>query len=197
MMRPYVGSWKRLAVHGAAAILFGLATLVWPDVTLWALVLMWGAFAFVDGVTWLSAAVSDPLLRHRGWAAFSGLTGIAAGIVTFVWPSITAQALLFVIAVWSLLIGGSQIVFAVRTRQQVSHTWTIALGGVLLVVLGALLAVDPGAGAIGITWAIGWFAFLFGTVELWLAWFVREETRALAGQSPEVTSTTPSGHTMT
>ena len=43
MMRPYVGSWKRLAVHGVAAILFGLATLVWPDVSLSALVVLWGA----------------------------------------------------------------------------------------------------------------------------------------------------------
>ena len=44
MMRPYVGSWKRLAVQGAAAVLFGLATLVWPSITLGALVLLFGAF---------------------------------------------------------------------------------------------------------------------------------------------------------
>ena len=98
MMRPYVGSWKRLAVHGAAAVLFGLATLVWPSITLWTLVLLWGAFAFVDGITALSAAIADPLLVHRGWVAFSGVTGIGAGIVTFFWPSITALALLVVIA---------------------------------------------------------------------------------------------------
>ena len=49
MMRSLLGSWKRLAVQGTAAIIFGLATLVWPHVTLWALVLLWGAFAFVDG----------------------------------------------------------------------------------------------------------------------------------------------------
>ena len=45
MMRPYIGSWKRLAVHGMAAVFFGLATLVWSHVTLWALVVLWGAFA--------------------------------------------------------------------------------------------------------------------------------------------------------
>jgi len=84
MMRPYVGSWKRLAVQGAAALLFGLATLVWPSITLGALVLLWGAFAFVDGVTALSAAIGDPLLVHRGWVAFCGVTGIGAGLVTFV-----------------------------------------------------------------------------------------------------------------
>jgi hypothetical protein len=43
-----------------------------------------------------------------------------------------------------------------------------------------LLVVNPGAGAIGITWAIGWLVFLFGTVELWLAWAVRHEMHELA-----------------
>lgn len=179
MMRTYVGSWKRLAVHGVAAVLFGLATLVWPAITLWALVVMWGAYAFVDGVTALAAAIGDPLLRHRGWAAFSGITGIAAGVITLVWPSITAQALLIVIAVWSLLVGGAQIVVAFRTRKELPNAWALGLGGVLLLLLGVLLAVDPGAGAIGITWAIGWFVMLFGFEQLWLASEVRREAHGM------------------
>jgi len=183
MMRPYIGSWKQLAVRGVAAVLFGLATLVWPQVTLWALVVMWGAFAFVDGVTALSAAITDRLLLHRGWVAFQGVTGIAAGVVTLVWPSITALALLVVIAIWSLLIGGTQIAFAITARKQVSDAWSIALGGVLLVLLGVLLVISPGDGAIGITWAIGWFAFLFGTMQLRLAWLVRSETREVASHT--------------
>ncbi len=133
-----------------------------------------------------------PVAPPPGWAAFWGVTGIAAGVVTFVWPSITAQALLIVIATWSLLIGGSQIVFAVRTRKQVSGTWAIALGGALLVLLAVLLFIDPGAGAIGITWAIGWFAFLFGSVQLWLASVVRHETHELT--RPARIQPSQSGH---
>ena len=192
MMRPFLGSWKRLAVHGVAAVLFGIATLVWPSISLYALVLLWGAFAFVDGVTALSAAIADPLLVHRGWAAFSGVTGIGAGIVTFLWPSMTALALLIVIATWALLIGGSWIAFAINERKRVTGAWSIALGGVLLVLLGALLLANPGTGAIGITWAIGWLVFLFGTVQLWLASAVRRETHELAGQTR--ISTPHAGH---
>ncbi|HEX5615740.1 MAG TPA: DUF308 domain-containing protein [Acidimicrobiia bacterium] len=179
MMRPFIGSWKHLAVHGVAAVLFGLATLVWPSITLWALVVLWGAFAFVDGITSLSAAIADRVLVHRGWVAFSGITGIAAGVVTFLWPSITAYALLFVIATWSFLVGGARIAFAITTRKQLHGTWSIALGGVALVLLGTLLVIDPGAGALGITWAIGWLAIFFGGHELYLASIVRHETREL------------------
>ena len=154
----------------------GSATLVWPHVTLWALVVLWGAYAFVDGVTALSAAITDRLLLHRGWVAFWGVTGIAAGVVTFLWPSITELALLVVIASWALLIGGSQIAFAASARKELPRAWSVALGGVLLVLLGVLLVISPGEGALGITWAIGWFATLFGGSQLWLASIVRHET---------------------
>lgn len=175
-MRPYIGSWKRLAVHGAAAVFFGLATLVWPGITLWSLVLLWGAFAFVDGITALSAAIADRLLVHRGWIAFRGVTGILAGAITFVWPSMTALALLVVIATWSLIIGSSRIAFAISARKQLSGAGVIGLSGALVVLLGVVMLADPGIGAIGITWAIGWAAFAFGGLELWLAAGVRSET---------------------
>jgi uncharacterized membrane protein HdeD (DUF308 family) len=184
VIRPYVGSWKSLAVHGVAAVLFGLATLVWPDVTLWALVVLWGAFALVDGTTALWAAITDRLLLHRGWVGFWGVTGIAAGIVTFAWPEMTALALLWVIAIWSLLVGGSRIALAITSREALASPWTVALGGVLLVVLGVLLVVDPASGALGITWAIGWLALFYGGAELWLASVVRHETREVASSRP-------------
>jgi len=184
MMRPYIGSWKRLAVHGAAAVVFGLATLVWPEISLWSLVLLWGAFAFVDGVTAVSAALADRMLIHRGWVAVRGVAGIVAGIVTFVWPSMTAVALLAVIATWSLIIGGSRIAFAISARKQLSGAGVVGIGGALLVLLGVLLLADPGAGAIGITWAIGWAAFVSGCLELWLAASVRRETRDVAKAVP-------------
>ena len=134
------------------------------------------------------------MLRHRGWAAFWGVTSIAAGVVTFVWPSITAQALLVVIATWSLLIGGSQIVFAARARKEMSDAWTIAIGGALLVLLAVVLVIDPGAGAIGVTWAIGWLAFLFGIVQLWLAHLVHSEASELT--RPTRIETSQSEHAM-
>ena len=178
-MRPYIGSWKRLAVQGVAAVLFGMGTLVWPSITLWALVVLWGAFAFVDGISALSAAIADPLLLHRGWVAFWGVTGIGAGAVTFVWPSITALALLVVIATWSLLIGGSCIAFAISARTQGSGGWSIALAGAVVALLGVILLSSPGTGALGITWAIGWLALLFGIVELWAASGIRRATHEL------------------
>ena len=176
-MRNYLGSPRRLALRGVAAIVFGIATLVWPDVTLWALVVLWGAYALVDGTVALATAISDRYLHHRGWVAVTGVSGIIAGVMTFVWPGITALALLFVIAAWSLVSGFSLIAIAVSERKRLTGEWVIVLTGILALLLGVVLMITPGAGALAITWAIGWWACLSGGASLWLAWIVHRELR--------------------
>lgn len=180
MIRYLYGSTRHLALRGVAGLLFGVATLVWPHVTLWALVVLWGAFALVDGATALSAAITDRALLHRGWVAFTGVSGIAAGLVTFFWPGITALALLVVIAAWAFVGGISLIALAVTDRKQLKGEWRVALLGVLSVLLGMLLVFSPVDGALAITWAIGWWACLYGILSLSLAWAIRHE---LGGRS--------------
>ena len=175
MIRNYLGSPRRLALRGVAAILFGIATLIWPDVTLWALVVLWGIYALVDGSIALAGAITDKYLLHRGWVAVAGISGIAAGVLTFVWPEITALVLLYVIAAWALVNGFTLIGIAISERKRLTGEWVIALDGVLSVLLGIVLIITPGTGALAITWAIGWWACLSGATTLWLAWKVQHE----------------------
>ncbi len=162
MTRYYVGTPKDWFCVGSLHLLFGVATLVWPEVTLWSLVLLWGAFALVDGSIALAAAITNKDLLHRGWVAFWGLTGIAAGAVTFLWPSITALALLVVIAMWALAEGASMMAIAFSERKRISGEWLVGLTGVLTVALGVVLLLNPADGALAVTWAIGWYACLYG-----------------------------------
>lgn len=190
MIRNYLGHPLGLVLRGVAALLFGVATLLWPDVTLWVLVLMWGAFALVDGTIALVTAISDRYLAHRGWVAFWGVTGIVTGVVTFLWPSITAMALLVLIAVWALLGGVTMIAMAISGRKQIKGAWLVALGGVLNVALGVVLLANPVSGALAITWAIGWYACLYGTLSFGLAWYVHKQAkeadrREQLGSSPQ------------
>jgi uncharacterized membrane protein HdeD (DUF308 family) len=177
MTRYYVGSSRGLVLRGIVALLFGLGTLVWPDVTLWTLVLMWGAFALVDGAVALTSAITDKHLLHRGWTGFWGITGIVAGAVTLLWPSITAVALLVVIAVWALFSGTSMMAMAFAEHKRITGEWLIGLTGLLTVLLGVLLLVNPAGGALAVTWAIGWFACLYGILSFALAWDVRREAK--------------------
>lgn len=176
MILTHIGNWKTLALGGAAAVVFGLLTLVWPDVTVWTLVLLFGAWAFVDGVSRLVAlATGVPGAReHRTALIVQGILGIGVGIMTFIWPGMTALALLFVIAAWAFVIGVIEVAAAFQLRKVIENEWLLGIMGALAIIFAIALVITPGAGALVITWLIGWFALLSGTLRLALAWKLRK-----------------------
>src|SRR4051794_12752986 len=90
-----LGNWRSVALRAAAAIVFGVLTLVWPEITLWALVLLFGAFVLVDGLFALAGAFGRHAPERRGWLVAEGIAGIGIGLITFIWPDVTALALLY------------------------------------------------------------------------------------------------------
>lgn len=168
--------WRSLAIRGAAAVLFGLVALVWPDITLLALVLLWGAYALVDGLAtlWAVARGGPEVRGQRGLLALSGIASVAAGVLTFVWPGITALVLLFIIAAWALVTGVLEIVAGIRLRREINDEWRWILSGALSILFAAVLVITPGAGALAITWLIAWFAVFYGALLIKLAWDARK-----------------------
>ena len=159
-VRTLMLHWWVVLLRGILAILFGLMAYAWPGLTIAVLVLLWGAYALVDGIFEVIAGV-----RGKWWGlVFLGLLGIAAGIVTFLWPGITALVLLWMIAIWAIVVGVLQIAAAIRLRKEVQGEWLWILSGVLTVLLGVVLILRPGAGALSVLWLIGAFAILWGVL---------------------------------
>src|SRR5438270_6972165 len=164
--------WLLVALRGRAAISFGILAFIWPGVTLSVLVLLFGAYAIVDGVLALYSAVRSG--GKQIWVPLlEGIVGIGAGLVAFFLPGLTALALLFVIAAWALVTGVLEVITAVRLRQVIEHEWAMIFSGVLSVIFGILLVVQPGAGALAVVWLIGIYAVIFGVAMLALAWRLR------------------------
>ena len=116
MYSRFLQSPGTLAIRGIVALLFGILALLLPASAFLALVIAFGAFAFVDGVFALAAAINNSDRDGRGWLALEGIAGIIAGIVTFVWPGLTAVALIALVAAWALVTGIMKIVLAIRLR---------------------------------------------------------------------------------
>lgn len=165
MMGHLRASWGWIVLRGVVAILFGLTAFVLPGVTLAALVIVWGAYALAEG---LFALIAGFRIRDGGKPMWSlvviGLFGIAAGILTFVWPGMTALVLLSFIALWALAIGIFQVAAAIRLRKVIANEWMLGLGGMLSIGFGLLMLARPGAGALAVMWIIGWYATLFGVL---------------------------------
>jgi uncharacterized membrane protein HdeD (DUF308 family) len=157
--------WWMPVVRGVVAILFGVVALFMPGISLLALVVLWGAYALVDGVV----NVAHAFKRARGgtswgWLLFEGLVSVAAGVVTFLWPGITALALLVVIAVWAVITGVAEIAAAIRLRKQITDEWLLGLSGALSIAFGVILLLRPQAGAVALVWLIGAYAIAFGAL---------------------------------
>jgi uncharacterized membrane protein HdeD (DUF308 family) len=173
-------NWWSLVLRGLAAIVLGLITIVWPGITLGALVLLFGAYALIDGLLSLAGAVRAAE-NHERWGSllFEGLAGIAAGIVTFAWPAITALTLVYVIAAWALITGVFEIAAAVRLRKVLPGEWLLALSGFASLILGILMIAVPLAGALAIALWVGIYALVFGALLIALGLRLRSWTKAL------------------
>lgn len=171
-----------LVVRGVVAIRFGIDAWVWPGVTLTVLVTLFGAYALVDGVFALVAGIASSGENRRWWAeVLTGVAGIVLGVMTFVWPGVTALTLLSLIAAWAIVTGVTEIAAAVELRRTIDTESLLRLGGLASVLFGLLLIVFPGSGALGLLWLIGAHAVLFGVLLIALG-FRRREMGNLAAR---------------
>ena len=164
--------WWVYAVRGVVAILFGIMALVWPGLTLTVLVLLFGAYALVDGITLLVALARGNVLarRHKWVTGIMGALGIAVAVVTVLWPGITALTLLYLVAFWAVTMGALQIVLAIDFQGEAVPQFLLVLGSIFSLVFAGLLIAFPGTGLVSLVWLVGLWAELFGISSLVFAY---------------------------
>ncbi len=174
MLRTLSRHWWVLLIRGLLAIVFGILAIVSPGITGLALLLLFGAYALVDGVFSLIAAFRERAGNDRWWALLlEGLAGIAAGVLTFIFPDLAGVALVYLIAAWALITGVFEIVAAIRLRKELEGEWLMVVSGVLSIILAVLLMINPAAGAAAIVMIIGIYAIIFGITLIVLAFRVK------------------------
>lgn len=167
MLERFSRNWWMYAVRGVVAIILGVVAFARPEQALQALVLVFGAFALVDGSLAMVAGIASHRYFKRWWAVLlEGVAGVVIGLLTFFWPNITAFALLYMIAAWALITGIFEIVAAIQFRRVITGEWMMVLGGLLSILFGVLLFVFPAAGAVSVMWMIGIYAVAFGISEV-------------------------------
>ncbi len=162
MITTLTRNWWALILRGVLALLFGLVAFVWPGLTILSFIFVFGFYALLDGIFALKAAWSNRS-SDRWWVLLlEGLLGLAAGVIAFISPGITALALLSVIAAWAILTGVLEIVAAIRLRQEIENEVWLGLAGLASIVFGVLLVIWPNSGLVTLSWIVGFYAIVFG-----------------------------------
>lgn len=178
-------NWWSLVLRGSLAILLGIIMLAWPGITVGALVILFGAYALVDGVVSIIGAVKASRSHERwGFLVAEGVVGIVAGLATFAWPAITVLVLVYLIGFWSIVTGAFEIAAAWRLRAHVSGELLLIFAGVISVIFGILLMTFPIAGALAIAIWVGVYALIFGVMLIGLGLRLRSWSRTSLGGSP-------------
>lgn len=159
-------------------MLFGLAALFWPSLTLFLLIFFFGFYMLIDGVLAIVAGIRGSQEGRRWLVLAEGVLGVLMGFAVLFWPGKTAVALLFLISAWAIFTGLLKVIMALVYRREVENEWLMALSGVLSVLLGVLLAVQPGVGLLSLLWLIGIYAFIFGVALIVLGFMARGQSRA-------------------
>lgn len=169
MIEQLTRNWWAVGLRGVLAIVLGVVAFVWPSITLQALVIVFGAYAIVDGIFAIVAAGTTASWNRRwGWMLFEGILSIITGMIAFVWPDITALALLIVIAAYAFVTG----IFEIAASFQIGggNGWLLGMSGVLSIVFSLFLVVWPNSGLLSLVWLIGFYAIFFGILMIGLAY---------------------------
>ena len=183
MLQIMARNWWMLLVRGIAAILFGIAVFLIPGLALAVMVLLWGAYVLVDGIFAIVTGIRGRELHSNWWVTvLEGVIGVAAGVVTFLWPGITVFVLLYIIAAWAIITGALEIWAAIQLRREIEGELWLGLSGLLSILFGVFLFVAPGAGILSLLWLVAIYAVLFGVVMIVLGFRLRN----MAGGQPRM-----------
>jgi uncharacterized membrane protein HdeD (DUF308 family) len=158
-----------IGLNGLLSIAVGVVILVWPGISLDALAVLFGAYTLATGIVALANAFQAEAGGERGWLVFSGLLGVAVGLIVLVWPSISALALLYVIGAYAIALGVLAIGGAFWLPTDGADTVLMVLSGAVSILFGIVIFAQPGTGALVTLTLIAAFALITGFAQLLLA----------------------------
>jgi uncharacterized membrane protein HdeD (DUF308 family) len=185
MVHVLARNWWALLIRGIAAVIFGILAFAWPGPTLVVIGILFGAYAFIDGVFAIVAAVRAAQAHERWWPfVLEGIVGLAIAAITVYDVGITLLALYLTIAVWAFITGILEIAAAVQLRKTIRNEWLLIVAGISSILFSVLMFWRPVAAALAIVWLIAAYAIVFGIIMIALSFRLRSHATAAPPVAP-------------
>jgi uncharacterized membrane protein HdeD (DUF308 family) len=171
-------SWPFVLAVGILSFLAGLITIVWPGVTILALVFVLGVFLLVAGGAEIGWSIAERHAPGWGMILFRGIIDLITGIVVLAWPDVTALVLALLLAFWLLLYAVTTLWYAYRHRGERPHTGHFVAWGIAALVAGVITVAWPGVTVLVVALVIGIALVFEGAVLIRLAFTLRRQPAA-------------------
>jgi len=158
--------WWALLLRGLLAVALGIAALVWPKATVVVLLRLIGLYVLIDGFVGLLAAMRA---KETGVQVVPGVISVAVGLILLIAPITSGRLLMIIVGLWALIQGGSLFWTAFRADKSDPDRGGALSVGAIIALIGLVLVVWPGTGAVTISWIIGIAALLVGGLLIYLA----------------------------
>ena len=173
--------WGLIVLRGLLGITIGIIALVQPLATVGALVLLFAIYSVAEGIAALVSAVRAARARQKwGWLLFLGFVSLGAAAAALLMPLIAIGVFLLILAFWAI-VGGGALLFAAFRRPIDHGRWWLATAGLLSLVWGILLLVEPVAGVLALTLWFGAYTLGFGIILVILGLTLRQRHRRRIG----------------
>ncbi|HEV3086644.1 MAG TPA: HdeD family acid-resistance protein [Candidatus Elarobacter sp.] len=174
MIARLASHWWLFLIRGILALALGIALPFFPGAAIFTLAILFGAYAFVDGIVAIAAAIRmNHAEANWWWLLLEGVLGILVGVLTFFYPGITALWLVYLFGAWAVITGILAIASAIRLRLAIANEILMILFGALSVVAGIVIFFVPVYGVFAIVWTISIYAILAGIFLIGLAFRLR------------------------
>ena len=155
--------------RGLLAVAVGIIAIVWPGVTIFAVVVIFAVLAFGDAFIQGARGFSSDSFGAVAGHLVLAVLDIAAGVVALAWPGITAWVLTIWIGAWAIVTGIIELAMAFESSDTAGERALYSLGGLLSILLGVVLFARPHVGAVALAEVFGLFSLAYGATSLVLA----------------------------
>jgi uncharacterized membrane protein HdeD (DUF308 family) len=135
-------NWWLFVLLGVICVATGIAAIVWPDITLLALGLIFGIYLLFAAVMEIIDAIVGPP-GGRALSAILGVIALIAGLICIRRPGESLLAIVIVVGIYLVASGVIRIVLAFGLPD--GRVWAVALGA-LDAIIGIVILAWPGLG---------------------------------------------------
>lgn len=168
-------SWPWVLALGILALIAGLITLVWPSVTVYALVFVLGVFLIVAGGAEIGWSIAERHTDGWGFILFRGIVDLIAGVVVLAWPDVTALVLALLLAAWLFVYAVMSLWYAYRHRGDRPHTGHFVAKGIAALVAAVITVAWPSITILVVALVIGFMLIFWGVVLTRFAFVLRKQ----------------------